>query len=243
MSEARVAFVTGANKGIGLACARLLQDQGYKVAVGYRSTPPRLEPDNQGFDLFPVLCDVTSTSQVEDAFKSIEEHWGPVEILVANAGITKDQIAVRMKDEDWDEVINANLTGSFRVARRASTKMLRLKTGRIIFISSVVAAMGQAGQANYCASKAGLVGLARALARELASRSITVNVVAPGAVRTDMLQALGSEVISSFESMIPMGRTAEAIEIAQAVAFLASCDASYITGVVLPVDGGLGMGD
>ena len=263
----RVAFVTGAGRGIGLACTRKLQADGYIVAGGYRNSSPdfetlQLDPDLNCTEadelipsapdrlqspmalspVFPVECDVTSTASVEDAFALIEGNLGPVEILVANAGITDDQISVRMTDDQWDRVIEANLTGSFRVARRAATKMLRNRKGRIIFISSIAGSMGQVGQANYSASKAGLVGLARSMARELASRSITVNVVAPGAVRTGMLEALGDKAIDTFASMIPMGRIASPEEIAGAVSFLASEGASYVTGTVLAVDGGLGMG-
>ena len=233
-TEGKVAFVTGASRGIGLACARRLAADGFRVAAGYRTSPPS--------DLFAVACDVTESESVDAAFDHIEAELGPVEVVVSNAGVTADQITVRMKDDEWNAVIDANLSGAFRVARRAATKMLRLRTGRIIFISSVGGAMGQAGQANYCASKAGLTGLARALARELASRSVTVNVVAPGAVETDMLSALGPEKMAAFSQMIPMGRIARAEEVAAAVAFLASPEASYITGAVLPVDGGLGMG-
>lgn len=253
-SSGRVAFVTGATRGIGLACARRLQAEGYRVAAGYRTEPPTdLAPlpdpsvGSRGglgtpVDLFPVHCDVTATDEVDKAFLTIEDALGPVEVLISNAGITADQIAVRMTDEQWSSVLDANLTGAFRVARRAATKMLRLRTGRIVFVSSVGGAMGQVGQANYCASKAGLTGLARALARELASRSITVNVVAPGAVETDMLAALGPDRVGALSALVPLGRVARPEEVAAAVGYLASAEAAYVTGAVLPVDGGLGMG-
>jgi 3-oxoacyl-[acyl-carrier protein] reductase len=189
-----------------------------------------------------VSCDVTDTAGVEAAFKAVEDRWGPVEVLVANAGITRDTLLLRMDEESWRDVIDTNLTGAYRVTKRAVAKMLRLHRGRIIYISSVGAMVGLPGQANYAASKAGLIGMARAVAREVASRSITVNVVAPGLVATDMLSVLGAERIDQLRTMVPLGRVAEPADVAEAVGFLASAGAGYITGAVLPVDGGMGMG-
>jgi NAD(P)-dependent dehydrogenase (short-subunit alcohol dehydrogenase family) len=232
----RVVLVTGGARGIGLACARRFAALGDQVAVTYHSSEP---PD----DLFGVRCDVRSSTDVDAAFSAIEEHFGgPVEILVSNAGITKDVLLLRMSEDDFAGVVDANLTAAYRVTKRAAQGMLRARRGRIILMSSVVALLGSAGQANYAASKAGLVGLARSLARELGSRSITVNVVAPGPVATDMTAALGDKRLDELTSAVPLGRMAEADEIAGVVAFLASDDAAYITGAVIPVDGGLGMG-
>lgn len=236
-SEGRVVLVTGANRGIGLATANAFADAGYRVAVTYRSSPP---PDASRFLCVP--CDVSDTAQVEDAFAKVEAELGPVEVLVANAGMTRDGLVLRMSDEDFTDVIDTNLTGAFRCARRAVKSMMRARWGRIILLSSVVGAAGQAGQANYAASKAGLVGLARSLAREFASRNITVNVVAPGPISTDMTDALNDAQRSAIGDAVPMARFGETTEVAAAIRFLASEDAGYITGVVLPVDGGLGMG-
>lgn len=236
MSEGRIVLVTGGSRGIGLACAKRFADAGDSVAVTYNSSPP---PD--GF--FGVKCDVTSTEEVDAAFASVEEHFGgPVEVLVSNAGVTRDGLLLRMSEDDFTSVIDANLTGSFRVAKRAARGMLKARSGRIILMSSVVGLLGSGGQANYAASKSGLVGFARSLARELGSRSITVNVVAPGPVATDMTAALGEDRLADLTAAVPLARMAEPEEIAGAVAFLASPDAAYITGAVLPVDGGLGMG-
>ncbi|MBB6549107.1 beta-ketoacyl-ACP reductase [Nonomuraea rubra] len=229
---ARSVLVTGGNRGIGLAIARELAAAGDAVAVTYRSGEP---PEG----LFGVRCDVTSTADVEAAFDKVEAEHGPVEVLVSNAGITKDTLLAMMKEETFTDVIDANLTGAYRVAKRAIRPMMRLKRGRIILISSVVGLSGQAGQANYAASKAGLVGFARSLAREYGSRNITVNVVSPGFVATDMTAELDQEAIVA---NIPLGRQAAPEEIARVVRFLSSDDASYITGAVIPVDGGLGMG-
>ncbi|MFI7702583.1 beta-ketoacyl-ACP reductase [Nonomuraea sp. NPDC049480] len=229
---ARSVLVTGGNRGIGLAIARELAAAGDAVAVTYRSGEP---PEG----LFGVRCDVTSTADVESAFGKVEAEQGPVEVLVSNAGITKDTLLAMMKEESFTDVIDANLTGAYRVAKRAIRPMMKLKRGRIILISSVVGLSGQAGQANYAASKAGLVGFARSLAREYGSRNITVNVVSPGFVATDMTAGLDQEKIIA---NIPLGRQAAPQEVASVVRFLASDDASYITGAVIPVDGGLGMG-
>jgi len=231
----RVVLITGGSRGIGLACAQRFAALGDKVAVTYNSSPPPSE-------FFGVKCDVTDTAQVDAAFKAVEEHFGPVEILVSNAGITKDTLLLRMSEADFSSVVDANLTAAFRVVKRATQGMLKARKGRIILMSSVVGLLGSAGQANYAASKAGLVGFARSLARELGSRSITVNVVAPGPVATDMTAALSEDRMKELTSAVPLNRVATPEEIAGVVAFLASSDAGYITGAVIPVDGGLGMG-
>ena len=240
----RVVLVTGGSKGIGAACAAWFAANGDRVAATTRGPADGLEPpEGVPEERFMGLqCDVTDAAQVDAAFGQVEAHWGPVEILVANAGITKDMLVVRMDDEAWHDVIETNLTGAFRVARRAVTKMLRLHHGRIVLVSSVGAFVGLPGQANYAASKAGLVGMARALAREVASRQITVNVVAPGVVETGMTEALGEARVSQLVAMVPLGRAGTPEDVAAAVGFLASDAAAYISGAVLPVDGGLGMG-
>jgi 3-oxoacyl-[acyl-carrier protein] reductase len=232
----RVVLVTGGARGIGLACAERFAAQGDRVAVTYNSSPPP-----NGF--FGVRCDVTSGDDVDAAFSAVEAHFGePVEVLVSNAGITRDGLLLRMSEDDFSSVIDANLTAAYRVVKRASRSMLKARRGRIVLVSSVVGLLGSAGQSNYAASKAGLVGFARSIARELGSRSITVNVVAPGPVATDMTAALGDDRLAELTAMVPLQRVAEANEIAGVVAFLASDDAAYITGAVIPVDGGLGMG-
>ena len=237
MSEAtgRVVLITGGSRGIGLATAQRFRALGDRVAITYNSSPPP-----EGF--FAVKCDVTSSADVDDAFKAVEQHFGPVEILVSNAGMTKDMLLLRMSEDDFTEVIDANLTAAYRVAKRAAQGMLKARKGRIIFVSSVVGLLGSAGQANYSASKSGLVGLARSIARELGSRSITANVVAPGPVATDMLAALSEDRREALTAAVPLGRLASPDEIAGPIAFLASADAAFITGAIIPVDGGLGMG-
>lgn len=231
----RVVLITGGSRGIGLATARRFAALGDKVAVTYNTTPP---PDQ----FLAVRCDVTRQEDVDRAFTEVEGSLGPVEILVSNAGITRDTLLLRMKETDFTDVVDANLTGAFRVCKRATQSMLRARRGRMILVSSVVGLLGQAGQANYAASKAGLVGFARSLARELGSRGITVNVVAPGPVDTDMTRTLGEEKLAAISDLVPLGRVATADEIAGVIAFLASSDAAYVTGAVIPVDGGLGMG-
>ncbi|AXI80051.1 3-oxoacyl-[acyl-carrier-protein] reductase [Peterkaempfera bronchialis] len=236
----RSVLVTGGNRGIGLAIAQAFAEAGDKVAITSRSgeVPEALAK----YDVLAVRCDITDAQQVEDAFKEIDEAHGRVEVLVANAGITKDTLLLRMSEEDFSSVLDTNLTGTFRVVKHAAKGMLRLRKGRVVLISSVVGLSGSAGQANYAASKAGLVGFARSLARELGSRNITVNVVAPGFVETDMTAVLGDERRAEILAGVPLGRYAAPAEIASAVRFLSSDDAAYITGAVVPVDGGLGMG-
>jgi 3-oxoacyl-[acyl-carrier protein] reductase len=242
--EPRVVLITGGSRGIGLACARWFLDHGDRVAVTSRTgiLEDGALPDPGSGHFLSLACDVTQPDQVDAAFATIEDTWGPVEVLVANAGITRDTLVLRMSDEAWSEVIATNLTGVFRVTKRALTKMIRLHRGRVIMVSSVGAFIGAAGQANYGASKAGLVGMARSVAREVASRTITVNVIAPGLVETNMLAALGEKQLAEYGTQVPLGRLAQPEEIADAVGFLASSGAAYITGAVLPVDGGLGMG-
>ena len=228
-------LVTGGNRGIGRAIAEAFIAQGDKVAVTTRSGGA---PEGA----LDVTCDITDAAAVDAAFAEIEAANGPVEILVANAGITADTLLLRMSEDDWSSVIDTNLTGSFRLAKRASKGMLRLRRGRIIFISSVVGLLGSPGQVNYAASKAGLVGMARSIARELGSRSITANVVAPGFVETDMTAVLTDEQRSAIKTQVPLGRYADPAEVASAVTWLAGDGAAYVTGAVIPVDGGLGMG-
>jgi 3-oxoacyl-[acyl-carrier protein] reductase len=230
-----IAVVTGANRGIGLAIARSLQAGGVDVIATYRSGPAP-----EGFK--SVVMDVTSNESVDSAFSQIEEQWGIPDVIVMNAGITKDALVLRMSEEDFTSVLDANLTGAFRVAKRATKGLLKNKRGRLIFIGSVVGAVGAAGQVNYSASKSGLVGMARSFARELGSRSITANVVAPGFVETDMTAELDEKRREEIAAQVPLGRFCTAEEIANVVTFLASDKASYITGAIIPVDGGLGMG-
>ena len=237
-APARVALVTGGSRGIGAACARALTDAGYRVAVTARSEIPA---ELAASGVLGIRCDITDNAAVEAAFSEVEEKLGSVDILVSNAGITRDGLVLRMSDDDFTAVIDTNLTAGFRVAKRAVKSMMRGRFGRIVFISSVVGAIGQAGQANYAASKAGLVGLSRSLAKEFASRGVTVNVVAPGPISTDMLGELNDKQRAAITDSVPLGRTGTPEEIAATVAFLASDGAAYITGAVIPVDGGLGM--
>ncbi len=231
----RSVLVTGGNRGIGLAIARSFAEQGDSVAVTHRGSGA---PEG----LFGVECDVTDAAAVDAAFTAVEEHQGPVEVLVSNAGITRDGLLMRMKEADFTDVLDANLTAAYRVAKRAVPRMVRARSGRLVFVSSVVGLLGSAGQTNYAASKAGLVGLARSIARELGSRNVTANVVAPGFVRTDMTAELPEERQQAILGQVPLGRYADASEIAAVVRFLASDAAGYVTGAVVPVDGGLGMG-
>ena len=238
-----VVLVTGGTRGIGAACVRWFLENGDQVVTTYRGDVAPGAPDGADAErFFAVRCDVRVASDVDAAFAAVEEHWGPVQVLVANAGVTQDALMLRMSEQAFGDVLDANLTGSFRVAKRAVAKMLRLHSGRIIFLSSVGAFLGVPGQANYAASKAGLVGLARALAREVGSRQITVNVVAPGVVDTDMTASLGEERVELMTSQVPLGRAGTVEDVAGVVGFLASDAAAYVTGAVVPVDGGLGMG-
>ncbi len=231
----RSVLVTGGNRGIGRAIAEAFLAQGDRVAVTTRSGGA---PDG----CLDVRCDVTDPAAVEAAFTEVEEAHGPVEVLVANAGITADTLLVRMSEDDWSSVIDTNLTGSYRLAKRAVCKMMRARRGRIVFISSVVGLLGSGGQVNYAASKAGLVGMARSIAREYGGRGITANVVAPGFIETDMTGALSDELKAQYKSQVPLGRYGSTGEVAATVTWLASDGAAYITGAVIPVDGGLGMG-
>jgi len=232
---ARTVLVTGGNRGIGLAIAQAFAKQGDRVAVTHRGAgaPP---------GTFGVTCDVTDPAAVDAAFSAVEAELGPVEVLVANAGVTDDTLLMRMSEEQFTRVVDTNLTGAWRCARRAATRMVRGRWGRMIFISSVVGLYGAAGQVNYAASKAGLVGLARSIARELGSRNVTANVVTPGYVVTDMTASLPEELKTEYRKLIPLGRFAEPEDVAAVVTWLASDAAGYVTGAVIPVDGGLGMG-
>lgn len=231
----RSVLVTGGNRGIGLAIAQAFAAQGDDVAVTYRGKPPPEE-------LFGVRCDVTDNEQVDAAFKEVEEKQGPVQVLVANAGITDDTLLMRMSEEQFTSVLDANLTGAFRVAKRATRAMLKARWGRMIFISSVVGMAGGPGQVNYAASKAGLIGVARSITRELGGRNITANVITPGFIATDMTDAVSEERKQQVLASIPATRYGTTAEVAAAVTFLTSDAAAYINGAVLPVDGGIGMG-
>jgi 3-oxoacyl-[acyl-carrier protein] reductase len=228
-------LVTGGNRGIGLAIARRLAAGGDSVMVTSRSGDPV-----EGLSV--TRCDVTDVASVDAAFTAAEAAHGPVEVLVANAGVTKDQLLALMSEDDFSSVLDTNLTGAYRCAKRAVRPMMKMRRGRLIFISSVVGLYGSGGQANYAASKAGLVGLARSLARELGSRNITANVIAPGFVDSDMTAVLSEERKKAILGAVPLGRFAATEEVAGVVQFLAGQDAAYITGAVIPVDGGLGMG-
>jgi 3-oxoacyl-[acyl-carrier protein] reductase len=236
MADPRNVLVTGGNRGIGLAIARAFAEAGDHVVITHRSGQP---PEG----LQGVLCEVTDSASVDAAFTEAEQKLGgPIEVLVANAGITRDTLLMRMTDEEFDTVIDTNLAGAFRCARRASKGMIRLRRGRVVFISSVVGLYGGPGQTNYSASKAGLVGLARSISRELGGRGITANVIAPGFIETEMTAELPEDRKKTYLSAVPAGRFASPEEVAAAVRFIASPEASYITGAVIPVDGGLGMG-
>ena len=231
----RVVLVTGGSKGIGRGIAARLSAAGHRVAATYRSGDV---PEG----VLGVECDVTDPGQVETAFGEVEAALGPVEVVIANAGITRDGLVLRMSDDDWEAVLRTNLTGAFRVARRAARPMIRARFGRIVFISSVVGQLGSAGQVNYAASKSGMVGLARSLARELGSRGVTANVVAPGFIETDMTAELTEDLKGKYAEQIPLGRMGTVDDIAAVVEFLVSDEAGYVTGALVPVDGGLGMG-
>jgi NAD(P)-dependent dehydrogenase (short-subunit alcohol dehydrogenase family) len=230
----RVALVTGGNRGIGLAIAQSLAGAGYRVAVTHRQEPVE--------DFLSVRCDVTSVAEVNEAFSQVEAELGPVEVLVANAGVNDDRLLLQMDEDSFARVVDTNLTGAYRLAKRASRSMMRARFGRVVLVGSVVGLMGSPGQANYAASKAGLVGLARSLARELGGRGVTFNVVAPGFVETDMTAALPEARRAEILAAVPLKRMAAPAEVAEAVRYLASDGAGYVTGAVLPVDGGLGMG-
>jgi 3-oxoacyl-[acyl-carrier protein] reductase len=236
----RSVLVTGGNRGIGLAIARAFAADGDRVAITSRSGD--LPTELEGTGVIAVRCDVTDTASVDAAFTEVEAAHGPVVVLVANAGITHDTLLMRMSDDDFTSVLDTNLTGAFRCVRRASKAMIRLRRGRIVLISSVVGLYGSPGQANYAASKAGLVGLARSIARELGSRNITANVVAPGFVESDMTEMLAPELKARYLAQIPLGRFTTPDEVAEVVTWLAGPGAGYITGAVIPCDGGLGMG-
>lgn len=235
MTNPRTVLVTGGNRGIGYAIAEEFLAQGHRVAVTARS-------GNGPAGALTVRADVTDAASIDAAFTEVEAAYGPVEVLVANAGITKDTLLMRMSEDDFDSVVDTNLGGAFRVVKRASKGMLKARYGRIVLISSVVGLLGGPGQVNYSSSKAGLVGMARSITRELGARGITANVVAPGFIETEMTAVLPEETQKQYKSSIPAGRFATPSEVAKVVAWIGSDDAGYISGAVIPVDGGLGMG-
>ncbi|MET7571223.1 3-oxoacyl-ACP reductase FabG [Streptomyces sp. NPDC005492] len=236
----RSVLITGGNRGIGHAAVRAFVHRGDSVAFTYRTGG--IDPDLAFLGALPVHCDITDPEQVESAFKEVEADQGPVEVLVVNAGITRDNLLLRMPEEDFASVLETNLTASYRLAKRAVRGMLKAKRGRIIFVSSAVALKGEAGQTNYAASKAGLIGFGRSLAREIGSRGITVNIVSPGLTDTAMAGALPKKRVEKIIGDVPLGRIGKPEEIASAIAFLASEEAAYVTGAVVPVDGGISMG-
>lgn len=235
MSQPRTVLITGGNRGIGFAIAEAMVVAGHRVAVTARSGEG---PEGT----ISVVADVTDAASLDRAIAEVEEKLGPIEVVVANAGITRDTLLMRMSDEDFEDVVNTNLTGVFRVVKRVTKSMLRAKYGRVILIGSVVGLLGSAGQVNYSATKSALVGIARSITRELGAKNITANVIAPGFIDTDMTAELGEELANKYRSQIPAGRFASPEEVAKVVAWIASEDASYISGAVIPVDGGLGMG-
>ncbi|MDZ3745799.1 beta-ketoacyl-ACP reductase [Pseudoglutamicibacter cumminsii] len=235
-TPARTVLVTGGNRGIGLAIAEQFLEAGYQVAVTTRSTPAPVD------GILSVKADVTDSASVDAAMAEVEEKLGPITVVVANAGITRDTLLMRMSESDFTDVVDTNLTGAFRVVQRATKGMVKARFGRVILISSVVGLLGGAGQVNYSASKAGLVGIARSVTRELGSRGITANVIAPGFIETDMTDALEEDLKKQYKQQIPAGRFASPEEVAKVAVWLASEDAGYVSGAVIPVDGGLGMG-
>ena len=235
MTTARTVLITGGNRGIGFAIAEEFVAQGHRVAVTARS-------GSGPVGSLTVIADVTDAASIDAAFTEVEAALGPIEVVIANAGITRDTLLLRMSEEDFTDVIDTNLSGAFRVVKRASKGMLKARFGRVILVSSVVGLLGSAGQVNYSASKSGLVGMARSLTRELGGRGITANVVAPGFIETDMTAELSDDLQDSYKKQIPAGRFATPTEVARVITWLASDDAGYISGAVIPVDGGLGMG-